>query len=212
MVTTAMKLKNTCSLEESQGNQTMVFPVVMYGCESLTIKKAEHWRINAFKLWCWRSLLRILWTARRSNQLILKEVNLEYSLAWLMLKLKLQYFNHLIWRADLLKKAMMLAKSEGKRRGRQRTKWLNNIPDSTDRSLSKLQKLVKDSKNWRSEVHGITKSQTGLSEWTIINNAAMYTSFSVFLDKCLEVKFMDYRVDIGLKFLRNHEQFSKILV
>ena len=189
MVTAAMKLKDICSLEESQGNQTMVFPVVMYGCESLTIKKAEHWGINAFKLWCWRSLLRIPWTARRSNQLILKEVNLEYSLAWLMLKLKLQYFNHLIWRVDLLKKAMMLAKSEGKRRGQQTMKWLNNIPDSTDMSLSKLQKIVKDSENMHSEVHGITKSQTGLSEWTIVNNSAMYTSFSVLLDIYLKWNF-----------------------
>ena len=190
----------------------MVFPVVMYGCESLTIKKSEYWGINAFKLWCWRNLLRIHWTARRSNHLILKEVNLEYTLAWLMLQLKLQYFNDLIWRADLLKMATMKAKSEGKRRGQQRMKWLNNIPNSTDMTMSKLQKIVKDSENWHSEVHGITKSQTGFSEWAIINNAAMYTSLSVFLDKYLEVKFLDYRVDICLILLRDHEQFSKILV
>ena len=146
----------------------MVFPVVMYGCESWTIKKAECLlRIDALKLWCRRRLLRVPWTARRSNQAILKEISPEYPLEGLMLKLKLQYFGHLIWRTDSLKKTLKLGKTEGRRRrGRQRMSWLDGITDSMDMSLSKLQQVVKDREAWFAAVHAITKSQTWLSYGT----------------------------------------------
>ena len=192
----------------------MVFPVVMYGCEGWTVKKAERRRIDAFEVWCWKRLLRVPWTARRSKQSILKEISPEYSLEGLMLKLKLQYFGHLMPRTDLFEKTLMLGKIEGgRKRGWQRMRWLDGNTDSMDMSLSKLRQLVLDGETWRVAVYGVTKGQTQLSNWTKLNwnQSYVWELYSRLMTKLIQMNLKHIKTKNQINRYKSQVYFSAAL-